>query len=190
MKRIFDLILITIFSPLIFLLLIVFYFLGLIFQGHPVFFTQYRGGYKNQKIKIYKFRTMKKKTKKYNTSITPYGKILRKFKIDEIPQFLNIIKGDISIVGPRPLHYEYKKLYTTKHKQRFKVMPGITGYSQIYTNSSDTWKKRFEMDIWYVKNRNFILDLKIIVLTIKKIVISIFGNDKNNGLVRKFNGKN
>ena len=93
MKRIFDLILITIFSPLIFLLLIVFYLLGLIFQGHPVFFTQYRGGYKNQKIKIYKFRTMKKKTKKYNTSITPYGKILRKFKIDEIPQFLNIIKG-------------------------------------------------------------------------------------------------
>jgi len=133
---------------------------------------------------------MKKTKKKYNTSVTTYGKILRKLKIDEIPQILNILKGDISIVGPRPLHYEYKNLYKTKHKLRFKVMPGITGYSQIYTNSSDTWKKRFELDIWYVKNRNFILDLKIIVLTIKRIVISIFIKEKNNGLVKKFNGKN
>lgn len=190
MKRIFDLSLITIFSPLIITLLIIFYFCGLIFQGHPVFFTQSRGGYKNRKIKIYKFRTMKKTKKKYNTSVTTYGKILRKLKIDEIPQILNILKGDISIVGPRPLHYEYKNLYKTKHKLRFKVMPGITGYSQIYTNSSDSWKKRFELDIWYVKNRNFILDLKIIVLTIKKIVISIFIKEKNNGLVKKFNGKN
>ena len=99
-----------------------------------------------------------------------------------------MLKGDISIVGPD--HCYGIGIHKIKHKLRFKVMPGITGYSQIYTNSSDTWKKRFELDIWYVKNRNFILDLKIIVLTIKKIVISIFIKEKNNGLVKKFNGKN
>ena len=177
-------------SPLIFSLLIFFYFCGLVFQGYPVFFTQFRGGYKNKRIKIYKFRTMEKNKKKYNTSVTTYGKFLRKFKIDEIPQFLNILKGDISIVGPRPLHYEYKKLYGKRHKLRFQVMPGITGYSQIHTNNSDTWKKRFELDVWYVENRNFFLDLKIIVLTIKKIIVSIFIIEKNNELAKKFNGKN
>ena len=128
--------------------------------------------------------------KKYNQSITLYGKFLRRFKIDEIPQFFNVLKGDISIVGPRPLHYEYKKLYKKKHKERFNVMPGITGYSQILTNNSDKWKKRFDLDVWYVKNRNFSLDFKIIILTAAKIIVSIFAAKNDIELTKKFNGKN
>ena len=190
MKRIFDLLFLFIFSSLILLLVIIFYFTGLVFQGRPVFFTQARGGYKNKKIKIYKFRTMNISKNKYNKSVTFYGKFLRKFKIDELPQFYNILKGDLSIVGPRPLHYEYKKLYSKRQKQRFKVMPGITGYSQICTNNSDTWKKRFDLDIWYVQNRSIWLDFEIIFLTLKKIIVSIFLVKKDIELSKKFNGKN
>ena len=190
MKRIFDLLFVILFLPLILCVVCLFFILGLIFQGSPVFFKQARGGFRNKKIIIYKFRTMKNHKSNYNQSITTYGKVLRKLKIDEIPQFFNIIKGDISIVGPRPLHYEYKYLYNNVQKKRFKVMPGITGYSQILSRNSDTWKKRFDLDIWYVDNKSFLLDLKIIFLTIKKIIISVFLTERDRTLSKKFNGKN
>ena len=96
-----------------------------------------------------------------------------------MPQVINILRGDISLVGPRPLHYEYKKLYKKKHLKRFNVMPGITGWSQIKSNDNMSWSKKFDLDLWYVDNHNFFLDLKIILLTIKNLFISYLLKIKN-----------
>ena len=98
--------------------------------------------------------------------ITKVGRFLRQYKLDELPQLLNVLLGDMSIVGPRPLHYEYKKLYKKKHLKKFNVMPGITGWSQIKSNNNMTWLKKFDLDLWYVDNHNFLLDLQILILTI------------------------
>ena len=190
MKRIFDLTFLFFLSPMLLLLIFFFSFTGYIFQGKPIFFTQYRGGYRNRKFRIYKFRSMKVKKKIYNQAVTPYGRFLRRFKIDELPQFYNVLKGDISIVGPRPLHYEYKNFYSKEQKKRFEIKPGLTGYSQIITKNQDSWKKRFDLDLWYINNRTFILDMKIILITFCKILKLFFKNDEKKLLTKRFNGKN
>jgi len=177
----FVLLLIPIWLPLILIIAIT----SLIFNGRPIFFTQLRGGYKNKKIKIIKFRTINS-----NNDINYYSNLLRFFKFDELPQFINILKGDLSLVGPRPLHYEYKSLYKKKYLKRFNVMPGITGWSQIHDNYKMTWSKKFDLDLWYVDNHNFFLDLKIIFLTIKNLVFSILNKNKKTNLIKKFNGSN
>lgn len=190
MQRIFDITIIIILSPIILTIFIIFFFLGLLFQGVPVIFSQSRGGYKNKKFKIYKFRSMHNKKRGYNRSVTFYGKIIRRLKIDEIPQFYNVLKGDISIVGPRPLHYEYKKFYNKTQLKRFNVRPGMTGYSQVFCQNSSSWTKKLMLDVWYVENKTIILDLKIIFMTIIKILKSIFLGKANDFLIKKFNGKN
>ena len=154
-------------------------------MGSQFFFLQYRGGFRNKKIQIIKFRTISS-----NNRINVYSNFLRFFKLDELPQIINIIKGDIGLVGPRPLRYDYKKLYKKKHLIRFKVMPGITGWSQVKSNESMSWSKRFDLDLWYVKNQSFLLDFKIIFLTIKNIIFSIFSKNKKSYPIKKFNGSN
>ena len=158
---------------------------SMVFNGRPIFFIQYRGGYKNRKIKIIKFRTFDS-----NNHINIYSNFLRYFKLDELPQLINILRGDISLVGPRPLHYEYKELYNKKYLKRFNVMPGITGWSQIKSNDNMSWLEKFDLDLWYVDNRNFFLDLKIILLTIKNLILSIFVKKKKSRPIKKFNGSN
>lgn len=158
---------------------------SMVFNGRPIFFIQYRGGYKNRKIKIIKFRTFDS-----NNHINIYSNFLRYFKFDELPQLINILRGDISLVGPRPLHYEYKELYNKKYLKRFNVMPGITGWSQIKSNDNMSWLEKFDLDLWYVDNRNFFLDLKIILLTIKNLILSIFVKKKQSQPIKKFNGSN
>ena len=185
LKKIFDLTFVLVFFPIWFPLIIIIMISSLIFNGRPIFFIQYRGGYKNKKIRIIKFRTIDS-----DNNINIYSNFLRFFKLDELPQLINIIKGDISIVGPRPLHYEYKKLYKKKHLARFEVMPGITGWSQINSNDNMSWLRKFDLDLWYVDNHNFYLDLKIIFLTIKKIILSIFIKNKKSQPIRKFDGSN
>lgn len=185
LKRFFDLTFILFFFIIWFPLILIIIITSLIFNGRPIFFIQYRGGYKNKKIKIIKFRTIDKKG-----HINNYSNFLRFFKLDELPQIINIIKGDISLVGPRPLHYEYKKLYKKNHLTRFNVMPGITGWTQIKSQNNIKWSKKFDLDLWYVDNQNFFLDLKIIFLTIKKISFSIFKKNKKSHPVKKFNGSN
>jgi len=185
LKKIFDLSSVLFLVP-IWLPLIISIMIGsLIFNGKPIFFIQARGGFKNKKIKIIKFRTLDSQQK-----INVYSNFLRFFKLDELPQFINILRGDLSLVGPRPLHYEYKKLYKKKHLKRFEVMPGITGWSQINSDDNTTWLKKFDLDLWYVLNQSFYLDLKIILLTIKKITLSIFLKNKKSFPVKKFNGSN
>ena len=183
LKRFFDLTFVLIFFPIWFPLIIIIIIISPLFNGMPIFFLQYRGGYKNKKIKIIKFRTLDT-----NNYINAYSNFLRFFKFDELPQLINILKGDISLVGPRPLHYEYKKLYKKKHLKRFNVMPGITGWSQVKSNDNTSWAKKFDFDLWYVDNHSFFLDLKIIILTILNIILSIFTKNKKSHLIRKFNG--
>ena len=185
LKKIFDLIFVIIFVPVWFPLIVVITITSMLFNKGPIFFTQFRGGYKNKKIKIIKFRTINS-----NNHINTYSNFLRFFKFDELPQLINILKSDISLVGPRPLHYEYKKLYKKKHLKRFDVIPGITGWSQINSNHNMSWSKKFDLDLWYVDNRNFFLDLKIILLTIKNLILSIFVKKKQSRPIKKFNGSN
>tara|TARA_Y100000389_G_C17459944_1_gene520952 strand:+ start:2329 stop:2889 length:561 start_codon:yes stop_codon:yes gene_type:complete len=185
LKKLFDLILVIILIPIWSPIILTIIATSLVFNGKPVFFFQYRGGYKNKKIKIIKFRTIDK-----NNNINFYSNILRFFKFDELPQLINILKGDISLVGPRPLHYEYKGLYKKKHLKRFEVMPGITGWSQINSTEKMTWLKKFDLDIWYVDNHNFFLDLKILLITFKKISLSLFIKNKESSPIKKFNGSN
>lgn len=141
-----------------------------------VFFLQNRPG-KNEKIfKIIKFRTMNDK-KDQNGELLPdsdrltfLGKLVRKTSIDEIPQLLNVLKGDMSLIGPRPLLPQYLPLYDEIQRKRHFVKPGITGWAQINGRNAMEWKKKFEFDVWYVENVNFLLDLQIMFLTLKKVI--------------------
>jgi lipopolysaccharide/colanic/teichoic acid biosynthesis glycosyltransferase len=150
--------------------------IGLFFanQGKPFFF-QLRPG-RNEKIfKIIKFKTMNdKKDKEGNllsdgVRLTKIGKFVRKTSLDEIPQLLNVVKGDMSLIGPRPLLSEYLPLYDDMQKRRHVVKPGITGWAQVNGRNAISWKKKFEYDVWYVENLNFFLDIKILFLTVKKV---------------------
>ena len=184
MYRFFDLILLFIFSIPILFLYIVTLILCLTFQGRPIFFNQSRGGFKNKKIVIYKFRSMNNiKNKK---KITKLGKLLRLSKLDEIPQFYNVLIGELSIVGPRPLHFEYKNLYSNYQKKRFLVKPGLTGYTQVNLKNNDSWEKKFKYDIWYVKNKSLVLDIFILFKTFYNLIF-IHSDEK---IPKKFNGKN
>ncbi len=143
----------------------------------PVVFTQERIGYKNKKFKIYKLRTMdlvpfdsEGNRRKDKDRITKAGKIIRKLSIDELPQLLNIIKGEMSFIGPRPLVLRYYHYYTDEELRRHDVRPGITGLAQVNGRSNLNWEDRFRYDVYYVDNLSFLLDLKILFKTIRKIV--------------------
>ena len=118
--------------------------------------------------------------------ITPLGKFLRIYKLDEIPQFYSVLIGELSLVGPRPLHYEYKNMYNKKQKKRFLVNPGLTGYTQVFLKNNDSWTKKLEYDVWYVHNKNIALDLKILLKTIYNII----SKRSDEKLPKKFNGRN
>ena len=156
--------------------LIIIFILMLINKGSP-FFLQKRPG-KNRKIfKIIKFKTMTDRKDAFGNllpmgeRITPFGNFLRKTSLDEMPQLLNIIKGDMSIVGPRPLLEQYLPLYTERQNRRHNVKPGITGWAQINGRNQVTWKEKFEMDIWYVENISFKTDISIMLKTAKQVLL-------------------
>lgn len=177
LKNILDRLLSSILLLLLSPLFICIYCLNLIFLGRPVIFKQIRPGYKNKLFTIYKFRTM---DIFQNKDISPHdqsrinllGKFLRKFSLDEIPQIFNIVKGDMSFVGPRPLLEEYLSLYSQEQMQRHLVKPGITGLAQVSGRNSLSWIDKFKMDIRYVEKQSFWLDLKIIFLTFGKVLQS------------------
>jgi lipopolysaccharide/colanic/teichoic acid biosynthesis glycosyltransferase len=144
--------------------------------GSPVLFKQMRPGLRGKPFCLYKFRTMKDlyapdgKPLPDEERITPFGKALRATSLDELPELFNVIKGDMSIVGPRPLLMKYIPLYTPRQMRRHEVRPGITGWAQVNGRNNLSWEERFEMDVWYVDNLSFLLDLKIILLTIIKVL--------------------
>lgn len=192
-KRIFDFFLAIFFLVLFSIPIIVIIFLIYFYDGGPVFFVQERAGIKGKKIKVIKFKTIIKTSSK-KKEVTKLGKFLRITRIDEIPQILNVLKGDLSFVGPRPLFLEYTKLYSNYQKKRLDVKPGITGWAQINGDNNISWNKKFSLDIWYVKNFNIVIDIKILFLTIVFFIKSIlFYNEikyKKIIIDKKFNGKN
>ena len=177
-------------SP-IFLFLV--FFLIFANKGKP-FFIQKRPG-KNEKIfNVLKFKTMNDK-KDMNGNLLPdekrltrIGKFIRKTSLDEIPQLLNVIKGDMSLIGPRPLLPEYIKLYSKFQKRRHEVKPGITGWAQVNGRNAISWEQKFKFDVWYVDNISFLLDVKIIILTIKKVFKSEGISSESSVTIDKFKG--
>ncbi|RDI45712.1 sugar transferase [Falsibacillus pallidus] len=196
MKRLFDLtigfiILICSFPFMI--------FIGILVKtkiGSPIIFKQLRPGLEGKPFYLYKFRTMKDSIDDYgallpdNQRLTKVGKFLRKYSLDELPQFINVVKGDLSLVGPRPLLMEYLPLYSAEQRLRHHVRPGITGWAQINGRNSISWNEKFLLDVWYVKNQSFILDLKIIFLTIFKVLSSAGVNQTEMVTMEKFEGTN
>ncbi len=185
-------ILLFILLPLIILIVILLFFAN----SGKVFFIQERPG-KNEKIfRLIKFKTMNdKKDNKGNLlpdkeRLTNIGKIIRKLSLDELLQFINVLKGDMSLIGPRPLLIEYLPLYSEEQKKRHNVKPGITGWAQVNGRNSLSWQERFQYDVWYVENISFLLDLKIFFLTIVKIFKSDGISSNTSVTMEKFTGNN
>ena len=171
--------------------------IGLFFanDGKPFFF-QLRPGKDGKIFKIIKFKTMTDK-KDENGNLLPdadrltkIGSFVRKTSLDEIPQLLNVIKGDMSLVGPRPLLPKYLELYNDFQRRRNEVKPGITGWAQVNGRNSISWEKKFEYDVWYVDNVSFLLDVKILIMTVLKVVKSEGINEQGQATSNEFKGNN
>jgi lipopolysaccharide/colanic/teichoic acid biosynthesis glycosyltransferase len=177
------------------LLIPITFLLALANRGKPFFF-QKRPGRNEQLFNIIKFKTMTDERDSKGAllpdekRLTAVGSFVRKTSIDEIPQLINVIKGEMSLIGPRPLLPQYASLYSVKQKKRHLVKPGITGWAQVNGRNAISWTKKFEYDVWYVKNLSFSLDVKIIFKTIKKVVISEGINTADMATTEAFNGKN
>lgn len=194
-KPVFDFILalsaIIVLSPIF---LIISILLCIVNRGKP-FFLQQRPGLHGKIFKMIKFKTMSNKKDDLGnllpdaSRVTIIGKFIRKLSLDEMPQLVNVIKGDMSLIGPRPLLVEYLPLYSDLQKRRHEVKPGITGWAQVNGRNAISWEKKFEYDIWYVNNLSFTLDLKIFLLTIKKVFTSEGINSSSDVTMEKFTGK-
>ncbi len=163
-------------------------------MGSPILFRQKRPGYKEKIFGIYKFRTMTNDTDK-NGNLLPddkrlvgIGKFIRSTSLDELPQLFNVLKGDMSFVGPRPLLEEYLPLYNEKQKRRHDVKPGITGWAQVNGRNAISWEQKFDYDVWYVDNQSFWLDIKILWLTFLKVVKRSDISSSTSSTMEKFTG--
>ncbi len=176
LKPLFDrflaLILILVFLPIMIIVALLIY----LWDGRPIIFTQPRPGLNGKIFNIFKFRTMTNE-KDEDGNLLPdekrlkgIGKFIRSTSLDELPQLFNVLKGDMSFIGPRPLLVEYLPLYNKRQKKRHDVKPGITGWAQVNGRNAISWEEKFEYDVWYVENQSFWLDLKILWLTFLKVV--------------------
>ncbi|NIJ51097.1 sugar transferase [Dyadobacter arcticus] len=188
-KRTFDIILavtgLTILLPLFILISPI---LWVHFKGKP-FFCQPRPGLHEKVFTLLKFRSIPEHvTESGDSAISAIGNFLRKTSLDELPQLWNVLRGDMSFVGPRPLLTEYLPMYSPYQRLRHSVLPGITGLAQVNGRNSIGWAEKFEYDLQYVQNQSFLLDLKILFLTIERIITRRGINDPDNGYVKKFQG--
>lgn len=194
MKRLFDfslsLLALILASPLMLLIAIKIY----IDIGFPVIFKQARPGLNNKIFNMYKFRTMKDMKDQNGNQLTDkeritlLGSFLRKSSLDELPELINIIKGDMSLVGPRPLLKEYLELYSKNQLRRHEMRPGLTGLAQVNGRNAISWEEKFNLDIQYVDNNNFLMDLKIIIMTIQLVIKQDGISAKGEATVSKFKG--
>ncbi|MGB9640120.1 MAG: sugar transferase [Anaerolineales bacterium] len=176
LKRLFDLLcailLLIILSPLFMLIALIIW----ITMGYPIFFCQLRPGYKGKPFVCYKFRTMNDKRDQQGNllpdefRLTRVGKFLRATSLDELPELFNVLRGEMSLVGPRPLLMQYLQRYTSEQNRRHDVLPGITGWAQINGRNALSWEEKFRLDLWYVDNWSFWLDLKILAITFWKVI--------------------
>lgn len=162
--------------------------------GSPVLFRQVRPGLHGKPFEMIKFRTMKDAVDANSNPLpdserlTPFGKMLRATSLDEMPELWNVIKGDMSIVGPRPLLVEYLPLYNEEQAKRHHVRPGITGYAQVNGRNAISWEKKFELDTWYVENQSLWLDFKIMLKTVKKVLAKDDISAEGEATMSKFTG--
>jgi len=176
-KRFFDILLSTIvviiLSPILLIIILVLW----CSQGMPIFYSQERPGYREKIFRLWKFRTMNDKKDENGKllpdeqRITPIGNFLRKTSLDELPELVNVFRGEMSCVGPRPLLVQYLTRYSAEQARRHDVLPGITGWAQINGRNAISWQKKFELDVWYVDHLSFWLDIKILWLTVWKVII-------------------
>ncbi len=163
-------------------------------MGSPVIFRQLRSGYKGQPFTIYKFRTMREAYDSRGEPLpdaerlTAFGKLLRETSVDELPELWNVIKGEMSLVGPRPLPMEYLERYTPEQARRHEVMPGITGWAQINGRNAISWEQRFEYDLWYVDHWNLWLDLRILLATVGTVLRREGISQAGHATVEEFKG--
>lgn len=186
------------FAALLFLspfLLFFIFLLAIANRGNP-FFLQRRPGKHGKIFRIIKFKTMTDSRDKEgillpdSERLTATGKFVRKTSVDEIPQLINVLKGDMSLVGPRPLLPEYLKIYSSRQQKRHLVKPGITGWAQVNGRNAISCNRKLELDVWYVENQSFLLDLKILWLTFLKVIRSEGVNTANMATTEPFNGNN
>ncbi|MEG2471571.1 MAG: sugar transferase [Bacteroidales bacterium] len=196
-KRFFDFIIslgaLLCLSPFLLIVIVWLYFAN---KGAGVFFVQQRPGKNERIIKVIKFKTMTDEKDingmllPDNIRLTKIGNFVRSLSIDELPQLINVLKGDLSLIGPRPLMIQYLPLYSTTQKRRHLIRPGITGWAQINGRNNISWAKKFELDVWYVDNLSFVLDVKIFFLTIKKILVREDISKEGMATTDAFNGSN
>tara|TARA_R110000751_G_scaffold148623_2_gene253450 strand:+ start:11896 stop:12492 length:597 start_codon:yes stop_codon:yes gene_type:complete len=196
MKRLFDFLVAL--SALLTLLPIIIVVAVLIRSklGSPILFTQNRPGLNGKIFKIMKFRTMLDgKDKQGNLlpddeRMTPFGTFLRSTSLDELPGLFNVLKGDMSLVGPRPLLVQYLPLYSPEQARRHNVRPGITGWAQVNGRNAISWEQKFKLDVWYVNNQSFLLDMKILLLTVKKVFVREGISADGHVTIELFKGSN
>lgn len=175
-KRFFDVIVaalgLVLFSPLLVILALLVW----AFQGRPILFRQVRPGYKGRPFTIYKFRTMTDRRDADGNllpdaeRLTPFGRFLRSTSLDDLPQLINVLRGEMSLVGPRPLLMQYLERYSPEQMRRHDVVPGITGWAQVNGRNALSWEEKFRLDVWYVDHWSFWLDMKILLLTLWKVL--------------------
>ena len=174
-KRLFDLTVLLLLAPFWIPLLVLVAFCNRIALGKPIVFQQIRPGKGGRPFRIVKFRTMSESRDAQGAllpdeqRLTPFGKFLRATSLDELPEILNVIRGEMSLVGPRPLLMQYLRLYTPRQARRHDVLPGITGWAQVNGRNALSWEQKFELDVWYVENRSLWLDLRILALTVVRL---------------------
>ncbi len=194
LKSIFDktlaLFLIILFSPIYIVVSLLIFFK----MGKPILFRQKRPGYKEKIFGIYKFRTMTNEKDEFGNllpddkRLVGIGKFIRSTSLDELPQLFNVLKGEMSFVGPRPLLEEYLPLYNQKQKRRHDVKPGITGWAQVNGRNAISWEQKFDYDVWYVDNQSFWLDIRILWMTFLKVVKRSDISSSSSATMEKFTG--
>jgi undecaprenyl phosphate N,N'-diacetylbacillosamine 1-phosphate transferase len=192
LDKLFALIVLTITLPIIIPVIILLWFAN----DGKVWFVQPRPGYKGKIFHVIKFKTMNDKKDVHGNllsdgeRLTRVGKFIRKTSLDEIPQLINVLKGDMSVVGPRPLLVEYLPLYNETQKKRHNVKPGITGWAQVNGRNAISWEKKFDLDAWYVEHISFSIDLKILFLTVIKTFAAEGISGEGSATMEKFRGNN
>lgn len=194
MKRIFDIVVSLIALILLSPVIAITAFLIKVKIGTPVIFTQERPGLNGEPFRVYKYRSMTDERDingellADNVRLTSFGKVIRKLSLDELPQLWNVLKGNMSFVGPRPLLMEYMDLYNENQLKRHDVRPGITGWAQVNGRNTITWEKKFEFDVWYVEHQSFWLDMKILFMTVLKVFKSEGISQDGQVTMTKFQG--
>ncbi len=194
LKRIFDILLIVLLAPILVPVLL---FLSLIVRvmiDSPVLFKQKRPGLQTKPFVLYKFRTMrnlydeKGELLPDEERLTAFGRFLRSTSLDELPEIYNVLTGKMSFVGPRPLLIEYLPLYTSEQARRHQMKPGISGWAQVNGRNAISWDERFRLDVWYVDNQSFWLDVKILAMTVRQVLLRDGINEEGQATMTKFTG--